>query len=40
MFTYLNPKIRQKLIESGKLIRINAQGKTIDPNIAAEGESL
>ena len=40
MFTYLNPKIRQKLIEGGKLIRIDAQGKTIDPNIAAESESL
>ena len=40
MFTYLNPKIRQKLIEGGKLIRINAQGKTIDPNIAVESESL
>tara|TARA_R110002096_G_scaffold22675_13_gene72719 strand:- start:1783 stop:2607 length:825 start_codon:yes stop_codon:yes gene_type:complete len=29
MFTYLNPRIRQRLIDEGKLIRINARGETI-----------
>ena len=40
MFTYLNPKIRQKLIKSEKLIRINAQGQNIDPELPAESGSL
>ena len=40
MFTYLNPKIRQKLIKSEKLIRINAQGQNIDPDIPAESGSV
>jgi len=40
MFTYLNPKIRQELIESGKLIRINAQGRNIDPTIPRVDDSI
>lgn len=32
MFTYLDPKIRQQLIEQGKFIRIDQQGKRIDSN--------
>ncbi|MDG1987929.1 MAG: GTP cyclohydrolase II [Halieaceae bacterium] len=40
MFTYLNPKIRQKLIKNGKLIRIDAQGQNIDPDVPTESGSL
>lgn len=32
MFTYLNPEVRQRLVEDGKLIRIDRHGKTIDEN--------
>ena len=40
MFTYLNPKVRQKLVKSGKLKRINALGQNIDPDIPTENETL
>ena len=30
MFTYLNPEIRQRLIDQEKLVRINAEGQIID----------
>lgn len=30
MFTYLNPEVRLRLIEEGKLVRINAEGELID----------
>jgi GTP cyclohydrolase II len=30
MFTYLNPEVRVRLIEQGKLVRINAEGELID----------
>jgi len=32
MFTYLNPEIRERLIDSGKLKRIDAMGKLLDPH--------
>lgn len=35
MFTYLDPDVRQKLVETGKLIRINQSGATIDDNQSA-----
>jgi len=39
MFTYLNPKVRQRLIEERKLIRINAHGSEISLNeTPADGE--
>ena len=30
MFTYLNPEVRKKLIERGKLVRIDTDGRLID----------
>ena len=33
MFTYLNPDIRERLISSGKLIRIDAHGNALDPRM-------
>ena len=30
MFTYLNPEIRQRLIEQEKLVRVNSEGQIID----------
>lgn len=30
MFTYLDPTVRERLIEQGKLIRIDAEGRTTD----------
>ena len=33
MFTYLNPEIRERLIGSGKLTRIDAHGNALDPRM-------
>ena len=30
MFTYLNPEVRRRLIEEGKLVRLNDEGQLID----------
>lgn len=30
MFTYLNPDVRKRLIEEGKLVRLNSEGELID----------
>jgi len=30
MFTYLNPDVRQKLIDQGRLVRVNSEGELID----------
>ncbi len=30
MFTYLNPDVRKRLIEAGRLVRINSEGQLID----------
>jgi GTP cyclohydrolase II len=31
VFTYLNPAIRERLIEEGKLVRVDARGQRLDP---------
>ncbi len=40
MFSYLDPSVRRKLIESGRLIRINAGGQPIDEHSAVDGDDL
>lgn len=41
MFTYLDPEVRQQLTETGKLIRIDRNGKEIDENRQPEvGETV
>lgn len=40
MFTYLNPSVRERLIEEGKLRRINRDGELIDVNALSEGGDL
>jgi GTP cyclohydrolase II len=37
MFTYLDPNVRRKLIEQGKLRRIDLRGNALDPNVAIAG---
>lgn len=32
MFTYLDPKVRRQLVDAGKLTRIDALGRTLDPD--------
>jgi len=36
MFTYIDPTVRERLAEQGKLIRIDADGQRIDPHSAPE----
>lgn len=39
MFTYLNPKVRQRLVDEHKLIRINSSGRELPINeVPTEGE--
>ena len=33
MFTYIDPKVRQRLLERGKLVTINAEGEVIDDGV-------
>lgn len=40
MFTYLNPAVRERLIEDGKLLRIDARGRRLDPREPAPADSL
>ena len=40
MFTYLNPEIRERLIEEGKLIRIDARGQRLDPRTQPPSDLL
>ena len=40
MFTYLRPDVREKLIDHGKLIRIDAKGQHLDPRQAAPTDSI
>ncbi len=40
MFTYLNPEVRERLIEAGKLLRIDALGRRLDPRMAPPADSL
>lgn len=39
MFTYLNPEIRERLIDQGKLIRIDAEGNELDPRAAPPADA-
>ncbi|HSG35396.1 MAG TPA: hypothetical protein VLA37_12740, partial [Sphingomonadaceae bacterium] len=36
MFSYIDPSVRERLIAQGKLIRIDAEGRTTDPLLAPE----
>ena len=40
MFTYLNPDIREQLIDEGKLLRIDARGQRLDPRAQAPADGL
>ena len=40
MFTYLRPDVREKLIDHGKLIRIDARGHHLDPRQAPPNDSI
>jgi len=40
VFTYLNPEIRERLIDEGKLIRIDAEGNRIDPRAQPPADSI
>ena len=40
MFTYLRPDVREKLIDHGKLIRIDSMGKILDPREAPPTSEL
>ena len=40
MFTYLNPKVRKKLISEGKLIKITASGKVLNEHSHNQGERV
>ena len=36
MFTYIDPTVRERLVEQGKLIRIDAEGQVTDPHSSPE----
>lgn len=36
MFSYIDPAVRARLVEQGKLVRINAQGKLVSPDAVAQ----
>ena len=40
MFTYLNPEIRERLIDEGKLLRIDSRGRRLDPRERAPADAL
>ena len=40
MFTYLNPEIRERLIQKGKLVRIDAKGDMLDARLAPSPDSF
>ncbi|MEH6515840.1 MAG: GTP cyclohydrolase II [Halioglobus sp.] len=40
MFTYLNPDIRERLIATGKLTRIDSHGKSLDPRTAPPADEV
>jgi GTP cyclohydrolase II len=39
MFTYLNPEVRERLIEDGKLLRIDSRGRRLDPREPAPADT-
>lgn len=40
MFTYIDPSVRERLIEQGKLVRIDSRGRTISPTLSPEDPGL
>ena len=40
MFTYLNPEVRKRLIQNGKLVRIDAKGNLMDARLAPLSDSV
>ncbi len=40
MFTYIDPSVRQQLIDQGKLVRINKMGELISPEVAPPDTEL
>lgn len=40
MFAYIDPSVRAKLVEQGKLARIDAQGNKLDPDAPVEGQGV
>ncbi len=40
MFTYIDPSVRERLIEQGKLIRIDSRGQPISPTLSPEDPGL
>ena len=36
MFTYIDPTVRERLVEQGRLIRIDANGELTDPKSSPE----
>jgi GTP cyclohydrolase II len=40
MFTYIDPSVRERLIEQGKLVRIDSRGQQISPTMSPEDPGL
>ena len=40
MFTYLDPAVRERLVAEGKLIRIDREGRKLDPGEAGGGQAI
>ncbi len=40
MFTYLDPTVRKRLVAEGKLIRIDREGHTLDPDERGGGQAI
>lgn len=40
MFTYLDPAVRKRLVAEGKLIRINRDGRKLDPEEQGGGQAI
>ena len=37
MFTYIDPTVRERLVEAGKFVRINSDGELIAPDHSPGG---
>jgi len=40
MFTYLDPDVRKRLVAEGKLVRINREGRRLDPEEQGGGQAI
>ena len=40
MFTYLDPTVRKRLVAEGKLIRIDRQGRRLEPDEKGGGQAI